>query len=307
MSNSINHKRDDYGFKPRNYIYDEPFVSQHYTASQVIQIHNVPCLKCHSKKSCQNVESNPFAFDDKIVSPIRRCTMQATRDALNEVNISSKKILEIGCGNWDFAKNIVEEKQGKWIGIDIYKSDITSLIYNGTDLPFADESFDGIISNQVLEHVHDSAKISPGHVIHNWLRVLKKGGFFIANVPIHLHGSRNFRFGNLDSLIRMFPPCHFSHVKIVYYRRDFSGMAPARVLIDYAVGGWIQEKYAYISDKDTWKRKPIKQKIKVRLVQLFTFFIEILTKIPLIPVTAVSENPYLKNAYVIDFRAIKVK
>jgi len=306
MFKSINIELERFEFEPKSYIYDEVFNCQLYTSDQIIQNTNISCSNCRSKDFCQIVENNPIKFDNKIVSPIRRCTMQAIKDSIDEVKISSKHILEIGCGDWDFAKKYVEEKQGKWTGIDMYKSNITTAVYNGIDIPFSDKLFDGIISNQVLEHVHDEARISPGNVISQWLRVLKKGGFFFANVPIHLHGSRNFRFGNLDSLIRMFPPCHFSHLKIVYYRRDYSGMAPARVMIDYSVGGWISERYAYISDLDTWKRKPIKQKIKIRLAQIGTILIDfIISQSHSIPFTAMTENPYLKSSYVIDFRAIK--
>ncbi|MDO9537351.1 MAG: class I SAM-dependent methyltransferase [Thermoplasmata archaeon] len=293
-------------FKSNDYTYDEPFISQHYTAEQIIKINNISCSICSSKQICRMIERNPINFENNIVSPIRRCTMQSIKDAFDESDIASKKILEIGCGDWDFAKNYANEKKGSWVGVDIYKSNITSAVYNGIDLPFLDESFDGIILNQVLEHVHDKTKKSPGNVISHWLRVLKKGGFFFANVPIHLHGSRNFRFGNLDSLIRIFPPSHFSQLKIIYYRRDFSGMAPARILIDYSTGGWISEKYAYISDLDTWKRKPIKQKIKISLAKIITSLIDfIISHSHGIPITAITENQYLKNTYVIDFRAIK--
>ena len=294
-------------FRPKNYIWDEPFISEDYKEDQIIRIRNISCSDCHSNEFCKKVECAPMDFKKKYVSPIRRCTMQTIKDALSECSLFSKKVLEIGCGDWDFTKTIIEEQQGKWTGVDLYRSAITSTIYNGINLPFQDETFDGILANQVLEHVHDGAKMSPGQVISQWVRVLKRNGFLFANMPIHLHGSQNFRFGNIDSIIRMFPPRHFSFLKLVFYRRDFLGMAPARVLIDYSSDGWISGQYSYHSDLDTWKRKSFKQKAKIRLALLESYLLDsIISLFPSsIPFAALTSNPYLKSAYVLDIRATK--
>lgn len=64
------------------------------------------------------------------------------------------------------------------IGVDIYPSPLTSLVADGHELPFKDESFEAVWIQAVLEHVLDPQTVVAG--IH---RVLKPGGLVFADTP----------------------------------------------------------------------------------------------------------------------------
>lgn len=50
--------------------------------------------------------------------------------------------------------------------------------YDGKTLPFPDESVDSIYSSHTLEHIPDFK-----HIINDWYRVIKIGGFIVCVVP----------------------------------------------------------------------------------------------------------------------------
>ena len=66
--------------------------------------------------------------------------------------------------------------------------------YSALDLPFADESFDYVVSDQVLEHIEGD----PQRVIDETFRVLKRGGLAIHTTcfinPIHREPNDFWRF-----------------------------------------------------------------------------------------------------------------
>jgi SAM-dependent methyltransferase len=108
-------------------------------------------------------------------------------------------ILDFGCGKGDTYKEIeIILPSMKWFGIDLYediaiekviKKNIT--IYNGEKLPYNNNFFDIIISNQVFEHVEN-----PFTTILEIDRVLKPNGVFIGSVsqlePYHAKSVFNF-------------------------------------------------------------------------------------------------------------------
>ena len=79
------------------------------------------------------------------------------------------KILDLGCGTGtsaDFFKKMVPD--AKWIGLDIEESpEVASRTktgaefhsFDGINIPFGDNSFDLIFSNQVLEHVRHPVEL----------------------------------------------------------------------------------------------------------------------------------------------------
>ena len=58
--------------------------------------------------------------------------------------------------------------------------------YDGTKLPFADESVDTVYSSHVLEHVSDYREM-----IRDWHRVLRAGGFIIFWFPTNFSTKRS--------------------------------------------------------------------------------------------------------------------
>lgn len=93
----------------------------------------------------------------------------------------SGRVLDVGCGQKPYRKlfNVVE-----YIGIDIdqsghdHKNEDIDVFYDGRVIPFSNEYFDSIISNQVLEHV-----FNPNEHLSEINRVLKFNGRFLLTVP----------------------------------------------------------------------------------------------------------------------------
>lgn len=192
-------------------------------------------------------------------------------------------MLEIGCGEWSFSKKIVRQKFGYWIGLDKVKTSLTTCVGSAYSLPFKDGFFDFIVASQVMEHLPVSEN-GPRRFISEAVRVLKKRGMLLINVPIYLHGQLPFALGHIVEIISFFDGSPFSRMDITYYRKDYCDLAPARAGIDYAQG-WITNKYKYVSDRDTLRRLSVNQQQKLQVLS--------------------SQDYRLKNAFVMAFRCIK--
>lgn len=97
------------------------------------------------------------------------------------------KVLDIGCGRGDLSKEIMTSKGGKVFGIDLLVGEALRAHDKGINvvlgdidrgLPFKDESFDKIVSNQVIEHVCDTDGF-----IKECYRVLEYGGTCVISTP----------------------------------------------------------------------------------------------------------------------------
>jgi SAM-dependent methyltransferase len=94
----------------------------------------------------------------------------------------SHRVLDVGCGTgWmaghfddytgvDGSPDAVSEAQAA--GRNVLLADVRA------KLPFPDESFDGVIAKDLLEHVPD-----PAHVVREIRRVLRPGGVVFASSP----------------------------------------------------------------------------------------------------------------------------
>lgn len=118
----------------------------------------------------------------------------------DNMHLFSGKLLDAGCGKMPYRSYIVSNSAvSKYIGLDIensleydanIKPDVT---WDGNTMPFEDNSFDCILSTEVLEHCFDFR-----NYIKESLRVLKPGGHFFFTVPylwpLHETPHDNFRY-----------------------------------------------------------------------------------------------------------------
>jgi SAM-dependent methyltransferase len=102
-----------------------------------------------------------------------------------EINLSDKRLLEIGAGSgYQLAK--LQKITQQALGVDIFESnyaDVRSadvVLYDGHHLPFPDQSFDVIFSSNTLEHISHLEEIH-----REFKRVLKPGGVCLHVVPTH--------------------------------------------------------------------------------------------------------------------------
>lgn len=91
-------------------------------------------------------------------------------------------MLDIGCGNKPF-QGIFFKVTG-YVGCDIVPSDqnVADLLCDSTNIALADNSFDTVLSTQVIEHVEEPQKLCD-----EAFRLLKSGGHFILSGPMYWH------------------------------------------------------------------------------------------------------------------------
>jgi SAM-dependent methyltransferase len=92
------------------------------------------------------------------------------------------RLLDVGCGSaW------LGEHYARYTGIDVSPEAVEAAKRHGREvlladvderLPFEDESFDGVVLKDVLEHVHD-----PVRLVRDSRRVLRPGGRVFASSP----------------------------------------------------------------------------------------------------------------------------
>jgi SAM-dependent methyltransferase len=97
-------------------------------------------------------------------------------------------VLDIGCGDGHFA-SVAYDNLPLDVGIDVQARDLTEaanragvyrkvMFASATALPFADASFNTVVSNCVIEHIPDNVA-----VLQEIGRVLRPGGTFAATLP----------------------------------------------------------------------------------------------------------------------------
>ena len=90
------------------------------------------------------------------------------------------KLLDIGCGSKPYQSLC---KVDEYIGLEIddegnRNHNYADVFYDGKTIPFENNAFDSILSNQVFEHV-----FNPNYFLKEVNRVTKMGGEFLMTVP----------------------------------------------------------------------------------------------------------------------------
>jgi SAM-dependent methyltransferase len=118
------------------------------------------------------------------VSPLRKpwhvdylVMRELVRDIVASSDYAQGRLLDVGCGSCPYEpwlKNVTD-----YIGFDVVREaghpDAVGLAWQ---LPFADASFDSVLSTQVIEHVE-----APAQVVGEMARVLRSGGHLILTAP----------------------------------------------------------------------------------------------------------------------------
>ena len=123
------------------------------------------------------------------------------------VPLEGARILDIGCGIGTYVKRF-RQYSGAVYGVDVEEERVAEAsetlpniqVARGEELPFGDNWFDLVFSNEVIEHVEDDRQTAREAV-----RVTKPGGylvFFAPNrlYPFETHGAyfgKRYVFGNI--------------------------------------------------------------------------------------------------------------
>ena len=130
-------------------------------------------------------------------------------DSINESSKYAKgKLLDVGCGDKPYYQ-IFSKKVASYVGLDLHGGDIVG---SALELPFKNNSFDTVLSTQVIEHITE-----PQIMIKEVYRVLRKNGCLILTAPLFwcLHEEPNdyFRFTKY-SLSKLFKDNKFEIIYI---------------------------------------------------------------------------------------------
>lgn len=120
---------------------------------------------------------------------------------VSEEDIISKKVLDIGCGFGWFELSAEKRGAEKIIGIEFDEKDLeTGKKYiqsekiefkqgSAIEIPFLEESFDTVVSWEVIEHI---PKNTENKMFQEANRVLRKGGVFYLSTPYDSFFSKLF-------------------------------------------------------------------------------------------------------------------
>jgi ubiquinone/menaquinone biosynthesis C-methylase UbiE len=124
-------------------------------------------------------------YDESIPEHIMR---HLTRRRVNLVRrvLPAGRVLDVGCGTGRFLSALPSDVYQRF-GIDVssgmiraaYHRDasLQCCVASGTDLPYADESFDVVFCAAVLHHIADPVAVK--QTIMEIIRVLRRGGFAV--------------------------------------------------------------------------------------------------------------------------------
>lgn len=150
-------------------------------------------------------------------------------------------VLDAGSGDGERYKNFFNFD--KYITLDINSSYKVDIIGSVENIPAESESFDSIISTQVLEHVKN-----PQKAVEEFYRVLKLGGHCLVTVPqlTELHDEPNdyFRFTKFG-LEELFKKAGFKIIALD--QRGSFWTANAQMKIRYAIDLFNLNRYIWLA------------------------------------------------------------
>ena len=116
--------------------------------------------------------------------------------------VKNKTVLEVGCGDWPYAKNILEKGGNCWGGLDMVKG-VAQLKGSVGCIPFWDDTFDLVLCTQCFEHFFEYG-ISFKKALGEIHRVLKPNGLLMLNTCVQNHGHPLLVNGDLKAVKELF-------------------------------------------------------------------------------------------------------
>lgn len=146
--------------------------------------------------------------------------------ATSSVKLSNQRVLDLACGTGNYS-HVLAKQVGQLVALDRSEGmlevarqktcalPITFVSGEMTELPFEDESFDGVLINQALHHLpHENTdQLYPSleKVLREVARVLKKNGIFVVNTCSHRQLRDGYWWADLvpdavEQMIIRYPP-----------------------------------------------------------------------------------------------------
>jgi SAM-dependent methyltransferase len=136
------------------------------------------------------------AENKKITIPDSRRIADSFIEHISRKLKKGDKILDIGCGR-GYLSNLFQKRGFKVIALDFsrlnvdfyHKFGLEALCANAESLPFNEESFDLVYSNDLIEHL-----FNPDKHFQEVFRILNNGGHYIIKKPNRLFDEIYYRF-----------------------------------------------------------------------------------------------------------------
>ncbi len=161
------------------------------------------------------------------------------------------RILDVGCGN-GYGASELSLVADEVTGIDFWKQGVnychnnrvgvSALVASGTNLPFVDNSFDLVVSSQVIEHINVKQVVL---YLNDIKRVLRSKGVFVVATP--------------NSLLRLLPfqkPWDPDHKK-EYNAKELKSLLRS-VFGNSEITGVLATKSAYFTEYRRVKQSPVR-------------------------------------------------
>ncbi|NUM56845.1 MAG: class I SAM-dependent methyltransferase [Candidatus Hydrogenedentes bacterium] len=112
-------------------------------------------------------------------------------DVIRKLNLplDGQSILDVGCGR-GFVGEVVRAHGGRYTGADLVRNGtgFSLALADAMNLPFRDESFDGVFCIDAFEHIPDGVRAA-----REFRRVLRPGGFVFLSAP---------NYGNVAGIVK---------------------------------------------------------------------------------------------------------
>lgn len=243
-------------------------------------------IKINDCAVCRFLDKDNSACLIKDGESIRKCVIGMNQILVEELAKAGKnvRLLEIGCGSWSYLKDNLPANVS-WEGIDplaitdFGKKTIATKVGSVGNIPFEAESFDVVLANQSLEHWYEFG-ITFGRGLSEISRVLKTGGVFYANAPIHFHGHIWLVKGLLNKITGLFAEKYW-FLNQEYWRRNPAPLQPCYGWKTWLRTDWLGRKKEgfsaweinLIATKKESFRLNIWQKIKADVYETISKFL----------------------------------
>lgn len=142
-----------------------------------------------------NAVFSPTSYREEVAGPRRQSRLTGVIPSLS-VNLSYRRsmrkvgqllaardparVLALGCGSQreELLALLQEHGNTEIVAVDVDLAADVDICCDAHDLPFADRSFDAVVTTAVLEHVLD-----PNRVMEEIARVLRRGGLLYSEIP----------------------------------------------------------------------------------------------------------------------------
>ena len=147
---------------------------------------------------------------------------------VSDGDIAGKDVLDIGCGFGWFELNALKRKVGKIVGLElsektietaknnIHAENVEFIYYKNTEnvvaLPFDDESFDTVVSWEVLEHIPKNKELEWYKEI---FRVLRRGRVLYLSTP-----NKHFASNLFDPAWLLIGHRHYSMEQLAFFGEE---------------------------------------------------------------------------------------